>query len=260
MKAHFMHHVAGLLVSTFVFCASVPCEAGGFFRRSPEVGEWARYEIEMLMVIEFKDETVAGYDPIEFSGSLTLKCVGEATIEQTRCVWLESKLDVRNPLGNERWAVHKILVPVDQVAGDELIDHIVRGWRNHNFADDVSELVMDGREFQEDPWEYLLILSFSGAGDLVESQQQKSLTINNETVELTQCETGSLEEHQYDDARVSGEATWWPSADHPFGIAAAEQLWSANINQPFEAVIELAVDMDLKETGTEAVSDLPDHN
>jgi hypothetical protein len=253
-----------ILLIGFLGCGNIS-EAGGFFRRVPEVGEWARYDLVMVVLVTYPDENSPAPNFPEFTGTLTLKCVGEETINDVRHLWIESRLEFWSSDDIESdgsWMILKLLVPADHVTDRDLAPHVVRGWTHFISAEGVSEWNPSIPNLQEDPLHLVMLLSFPVGEEEVSREQNKTLTIDGEEVPLTRIETSPLAERDFEDshAHFSGEATWWPSDDHAFGIAAAEQLWNMDTQEPFAVLAEWGMQMDLVETGTDAVSDLPQNN
>ncbi len=233
--------------------------AGGFFRRLPEVGEWAKYDLVMLAVINVKDADVVLPEMPEMTGQLTLKCVGEEEVDEAPHLWLEARIDVVDPDGAEHWMVVKLLVPEDQVIDGDLSEHIIRGWTVRDDID-VKEFALDPQTLNEDPGWFSMMVAFPSSESSNGRRQNKTITIDGEDVQLTYNESGTLPTREFDDVSLSGEAIWWPSEGHAFGVAAAEQLWAYEMHQPIEIEMEYAMQMDLVETGIDAESDMPENH
>src|SRR5687767_629176 len=114
-----------LLCGLSALAAANDCFAGGFFRRVPEVGEWARYDYTTL----FTHYIGKPYEMSEeFKGSTLLKCVGEAVIDNQRHLWIECRHDGTLPDGSKYWGITKVLVPEDGLLSGMLTTENVRGW------------------------------------------------------------------------------------------------------------------------------------
>lgn len=245
----------------FTLLVASAASADGFFRRVPEVGEWARYELEIWGDISGKEDfDIQRAEELESSGELTLKCVGEETIDNVRHLWLEARLDVPDPGGTEHWMVYKALVPAEQVAGGDIIDHIVRGWVERDDVEGVNELVLDSNNLTEDPTIFGLMFAFPKCDRLAGRREDRTLTIGSEEVSLDHNETGTLVVRELEDVTISGETTWWPSEEHAFGIVSAEHRWRLDIHAAMGVRTAYTMQLDLAETGTDAASELPDHN
>lgn len=253
MRTQLLAIVAGL--SLF---AALDCQAGGFFRRVPEVGEWARYDMRFKRI---EDRTVPEGEPFvsrEVVGNLVLKCVAEADIDGHRCLWLEAAFDGSDEEQERGSLIVKILVPVDQLVETDVADHVVRGWIQE-LDSDVESLRFDNNEFNRGETWFAMLLAFSSSAETAGRRRTRTLTIHGVEVELSHCESGSFAEREFDDARLSGEATWWPSDEYAFGVAAAELTWR-EVRIPSERATEMEFWLELVATGTDAESDLPEYN
>lgn len=273
-----MYRAICVCVAAFALLASAPCHAGGFFRRVPEVGEWARYELTMKVAVREKP-SFSELDAPAMVGSLTLKCVGEETIDDVRHLWLEARMDIVDPgtgaavmqvidkdavevridEATEHYTLIKLLVPAEEVMGSDLAQHAVRAWCAGD-QEEPREMDLAGAAFLEEPAAFAIINAFPATRTLVGRRQRRTMTIAGEEVQLASNESGELVGQEFDDADITGEAVWWPSADHAFGIAAAELQWTIAMPEEVGPTVLYTSRMDLVETGTGAVSDLPDHN
>jgi hypothetical protein len=242
-------------------CCTAACgeiDAGGFFRRVPEVGEWARYDLTIDIVFPAKPDDDE-FDVPAMVGGLTLKCVGEEAIEEVRHLWLEARMNIADPDGTEHVTAVKVLVPANEIAGSDLTAHAVRAWC---VADKEQVLSMDvaGAASLEDPAALTVLIAFPASGVSSGRRETRTMTIDGEEVRLTAYELGDLPNRSGDDGDMSGEAVWWPGAEYAFGIAAAELRWTVTTPAPEEMTVQFTSRMNLVATGTDAVSELPDHN
>jgi hypothetical protein len=242
------------LIAGFGFLGAATCEADGFFRRIPEVGEWARYELTMESRISEKPENL---EVPEIVGSLTLKCVGEESIDDMRHLWLEARMDYDYYSGTSHSTLFKLLVPAEQIVDGDLKQAAVRAWCRESEAEPRA-LVVAGDAFLQEHAAIAVLNAFPASHSTAGRRQRKTMTIDGEEVQLAAYESGDLHPYELEVARIEGEAMWWPSADHAFGIAAAELRW--RVTAPEEQQQMSISRMELAETGTGAESDLPDNN
>ncbi len=234
------------------------CEADGFFRRVPEVGEWARYDLTMKVAFPAKPDD-AEFDVPAMVGSLTFRCVGEETIDDVRNLWLEARMDIADPDGTEHFTLIKLLVPADQIVEGDLTEHAVRAWCAGD-QEEVRAMDLAGGALLEEPAAFAVLNAFPASRVAAGRREARTITIDGEDVQLAAYETGDLPSREFDDADISGDAIWWPSADHAFGIAAAELRWIVMTPAPEEMTMQYTSNMNLVETGTDAESELPDNN
>jgi hypothetical protein len=112
----------------------------------------------------------------------------------------------------------------------------------------------------EEPAAFAVLNAFPASRVTSGRREPRTVTINGENVQLASYESGDLPSREFDDAEISGDAIWWPSAEHAFGIASAELRWSVTMPEPEEMAMTYTTRMNLAETGTDAESDLPDNN
>jgi hypothetical protein len=232
-------------------------EADGFFRRLPEVGEWAKYDFAMEVSTASKDGQIEISEAASH-GSLTLRCVGEEMIDDVPHLWLEADFEVIDYEGGEHWAIAKVLVPADQIVEGRINAHIMRGWSAAD-TEEPRALILDGENFDREPSAFSLMIAFPDSHISAARRAAHTVTVSGEEVELAHCETGDVPRREFTEANLVGEATWWPSADLAFGIAAAEQVWTSTMPDQPEPIL-MTLRMDLAEFGTEAESDLLDNN
>lgn len=253
-----MRTLSIMLLWCCCFAACGEIEAGGFFRRVPEVGEWARYDMRFKRIEDRRTPEGESFVSREVVGNLILKCVGETNIDQHRCLWLEASFEGSDEEGESGSLIVKVLVPADQIVGADLADHVVQGWIRE-LDSDVESIQLDHDEFSRGETWFAMLLAFSSSAETAGRRHLRTLTIDGVEVELSHCESGSFAEHEFLDAHLSGEATWWPSDDYAFGVAAVELTWR-EVRIPSERATEMKFWLELVATGTDAVSDLPDHN
>jgi hypothetical protein len=248
-----MRNAINLCVAAAALALSARCEAGGFFRRVPEVGEWARYELTLVSSFGKSDDS-----SVTHTGALVVKCVGEETIEERRHLWIELHCEMKVSADNESHDVTKVLVPEDEMLTDTLTADDIRGWQSQNKRD-PEELTFSSDELQGDTGGSAL-LYFNPDAPTTARMDSRTVVVNEEEIELTYSEHGLLPVREYTDDIMSGEITVWPHDDLAFGIASMEfaQRQRHVEENPNETLNEIRYD--LVETGTDAVSELPDHN
>ena len=112
-----------LLLATVAACTLAPSvlPADGLIYQLPDDGTWARYDLKFTMV--------RGDQRREATGTLRVASVGKASADGKDGRWIEFRLDLMPPDGNEQTIIAKVLVPEEQLAaGKTPIDHIARGW------------------------------------------------------------------------------------------------------------------------------------
>jgi hypothetical protein len=231
--------------------------ADGFFRRVPEVGEWARYDLVIEVSTASKDGQIEIQEAASHGG-LTLRCVGEETIDDVPHLWLEARFDLVDYEGSEHWAIAKVLVQADQIVEGGINAHIVRGWSAAD-TEEPRALILDGGKFDQEPSAFNLMIAFPDSHISAGQRAAHTVTVAGEEIELAHCETGDVPRREFAECNLVGEATWWPNGELAFGVAAAEQAWTSTMPDQPEPIL-MTLRMNLAETGTDAESDLPDNN
>ncbi len=249
-------------------CAVSACsiaEADGMFRRVPEVGEWVRFVHSMTAQLSpmIVDKEVLESPASEaITGTLTLKCVGEEQIADSRHLWIEFRWTTNAEGISEQWVVGKVLVPETQIVEGDLMQHVVRGWSQSD-GGDVAEFNPATDEDGEDPVGFVAYMAFPNAHETIGGRQPRRLTINNEEVIANRSMAGDAAPREFKDWSVeSDHVRCWLSPDHGFGVAAIEREYVFENAGSEEDVyrVEYRVTMELTETGEDAESDLPEHN
>jgi hypothetical protein len=112
-----------ILLATVAACTLAPAvlPADGLIYQLPDDGTWAQYDLKFTML--------RGDQRREATGTLRVASVGKASADGKDGRWIEFRLDLMLPDGNEQTIIAKVLVPEEQlVAGKTPIDHIARGW------------------------------------------------------------------------------------------------------------------------------------
>jgi hypothetical protein len=104
------------------------------------------------------------------------------------------------------------------------------------------------------------MMLFGGSNPVAGQQAERTVVVNDVEVELDHLETGSASGHEFVDMSVNLAATWWPHEDLAFGIASADLVWTMTYANEILGDAQTDARFDLVATGTDAVSDLPDHN
>jgi hypothetical protein len=237
--------------------ASLTCEAGGFFRRAPEVGEWARYEIIYDMIADPEKPTLSSS---RYTGTMLLKCVGEETIDERRHVWIEQCYEMNLSEKFTHHSISKVLVPEEELLQGTLTPDDVRGW-NSSMKGKPEELTFSADNLLEDGGGSTVRFLNAGAMPSTAEMSSRTIVANGEEIELTYFENSPLPTREYEADVMTGEITIWPHDELAFGVASMDFV-SLQTHVMEESTSETLNEtrFDLVETGTGAVSELPDYN
>ena len=105
--------------------------ADGLLYQLPEDGSWVRFHVRMTME-PGGGEAEAG----KMTGALTMRSVGQETVEGDKCRWIELELVPDKPAGDQQAPPHgpphiimKVLLPEQNLQkGKEPLQHLVKGW------------------------------------------------------------------------------------------------------------------------------------
>jgi hypothetical protein len=226
-------------------CALAPtAHADGLIYKLPADGEQVRYEMEIAV-------TVGGQD-VATKGSVTVSSVGQATVDNEKCRWIEIKMIFKED-EQERITVAKMLIPENDLGqGKSAGEHLIRGW--------VKEGDMPPREFTDlkDPGA-LSIAAFL-AGPPKNPGELEKIEIDNAKMGKLSC-AGVTGEHELDGPNGTQIAINFENRLHekaPFGLVVAN--WKFELKSNGQTAVAGTFKLTLADTNTTALSELPDRN
>lgn len=238
-----------VVVTLIAFVATSPgtARAEGLVLQLPKEGAWAQFE--MIQVKGLVDSN-SGKTLIEdrtTQATLRISSVGSATVEKKSCRWIELKLE--EPMGDSiSTIILKLLIPDDHLKkGGDPAGNIMQGWVKG--GDKPVRPIGDGDSIP--------------VRMLVAGPEEKLTKLDPKVVE---CKAGKLKCDG-----LSGTSTWKDDNERnfnttyelrlhrksPFGVA----WWKSESD-----VVDKGARMTIKatssliESGTDATSELPDHN
>jgi hypothetical protein len=233
------------IISTVVLLLALTSSTGyadGLIHRLPEDGASVTYKMEMTMAL--------GGGAMASTGTLTVSSVGQTTVDDETCRWIEFKMKMK--MGKrERTIIGKVLIPeIHLISGKTPIDHVKKCWLKQG-DDDVLE-VKDVKGEMGGPMPVFL------SGPLKDAKKLKPEVIENKLGKLT-CKglAGRLEFKQgTGDGTADIETRLHASA--PFGVVTSNiHLKMSHDGQPGE---NISWTLKLAEVGKNAKSELPDAN
>ncbi len=234
--------------------------ADGFFRRLPAVGESATYETVLL--VTFHSEGNDAVDIPEFAGTLTLQCVEKTTIDEADYYWIEVLLAFESQTQPIEMTWKLLVAESDLVDGDP-IANFSRGWQSSSVESEPVELTAEMLKDSAAPTPLFLRAVFCGPdGEPEMLDQAQTVVLEGNEVRIDAAEHGDFAPDELTSSTdtvepLTGWGTWWLHDDAAFGVAQAEQLWT--FSDTSAGNISFALQYTLKETGSNAVSTLPDH-
>jgi len=127
----------GLLVSA-ALAQTVRADGAGLIYYLPDDGASVSYDFASTI-------PNGNGNPINLKWTLKLSSVGQTTVDDEKCRWIEVKT-VHNPGPDERVAIAKFLIPEKHLGkGKVAAEHIIRGWVK--FKDEEPQAVKDAQGF-----------------------------------------------------------------------------------------------------------------
>ena len=233
--------VAAIALATFL--AVTPARADGLLYQLPQDGTWARYEMEMVGVSPSGEEMKMG-------GSLTMSSVGKAEASGEPCRWIEVKMQMRRPDGDEQTIVAKALVPEKNLKrGENGWASMKKAWIKQPFNADPEQITeANGRDVGPLP-------AFL-AGPLSDSKDLEGIQVESGIGNL-QCAgvSGSLKINDGNaDVKIQMENRLNDMA--PFGVVTSTMQFE--VTRDGEVREKGTIHFKLAEVGKDAKSELPD--
>ncbi len=237
-----------LTVVAFVALPVGVVRADGLIVQLPKDGAWATFDMHQVKSLV---DRYTGGTLIEDSSSdcsLRVSSVGQAVVEGKPCRWVEFKI-LETLDGKMQSIIFKALIPEEHLkrGGDPEV-HIVRGW-----AKAYDKPIVPIKDVDKGPLGLLL------SGPLQDSKKLDSKVID--------CKAGKL-----NCDGLSGTTAWKDQAGRkfqttheirlhdksPFGVA----FWDSRTEMDDQVAARMTIKMTstFSESGTNAKSELPDHN
>ena len=237
----------GLLATLALLTFASGARADGLLYQLPEDGSWVRFHVTMTM--EHGDA-----EPGKMTGSLTMRSVGQETVEGDKCRWIELELipdkpgDQQAPPQGPPHIIMKVLLPESNLQkGKEPLDHLVKGW--------MKEGDEEPRELKDPNSEHTGPLPAFLSGPLRDVKELDKKTID---TKLGMLECPGITAHN---VYKQGEATTTVEFETrlhdkaPFGVVSSKLKYDSKRGDNEE---KGTLALDLEETGQDAKSSLPD--
>lgn len=234
-----------------MFCAAVAAigwstatRADGLVYRLPEDGAKVKYDLE------FKGGRAGGEERTG-TGSLTISSVGQETVDNEKCRWIEFRMATK--IGNdpgERVITSKLLIPEKHIGKDKSPgENIVRGWIR--MGEGPAQELKDLKQQIAGPLAAFLTGPLKDAKDLEKAEVESKLG-------KLPCagQTGTVSVEQ-GDAKVAVTFENRLHEKAPFGVVTAVMKFDVTRNGMTRE--GGTITMKLADVGTKAVSELPDN-
>jgi len=239
------------VVLTVIAIVALPVDAAradGLIVRLPKDGAWAEFDTHQVKSLADRNTGGKLIEDLSTDSSLRVSSVGGITVKGKTCRWIEFKLQEAHD-GVDRSIICKALIPEEALKkGEDPAGHIVRGWvkvydKAPQRIEDVDRLILQ------------MLLS---------SPLRDRKDLDSKVVD---CKAGQLK-----CAGLSGTTAWKDQAGRefkttheirlhdksPFGVAA----WDSQTAMDDQVAARMTITMTstLVESGTNATSELPNHN
>lgn len=212
--------------------------ADGLIYQLPKDGTFVLYDLDFKLT--------AGDQNIEAKGAFRVSSVGTVTENDKKCRWIEVKMTI-NAGGKDRVVIGKLLVPEENLkAGGNVFGSKIRGWVRLRENAEVKALDDDN----SGPMPAFL------CGPLNEAKELAAVVVDSKLGKL-ECKgvSGYTEfKDRGKDSRATFETRRHEKA--PFGVVSTVIKFARERNGELKQ--EADMKFTLKETGTDATSDLPD--
>ena len=218
--------------------------ADGLIYKLPAEGEQARYEMEIAV-------SVGGQD-VATKGSVTVSSVGQATVDNEKCRWIEFKMIFKED-DQERITIAKTLIPEKHLGqGKSAGEHLIRGW--------VKEADMPPQEFKDLKAPGALSVAAFLAGPPKNAGELDKIEIDNAKLGKLSCAgvTGDQEIDGPNGTQIGINVENRLHEKAPYGLVVAN--WKFELKSNGQVAVAGTFKLTLAEMNTTALSELPDRN
>jgi hypothetical protein len=232
--------IAGLFVSVI---AVQPLRADGLIYKLPDDGAQIRYEMELMLS--------AGGQETPAKGSVTVSSVGQTTVNDEKCRWIEIK-SIMSVDGQDHIQVMKSLIPEKDLGkGKSPLEHVVRTW----VKEDNGE-VLEVKDLNVP--QALALKAFLG-GTIKNPGELEKIKIDGKLGEL-EC-AGVTGDQEFEGPDGGAVAIHFENRLHekaPFGLVSAD--WKFEVKNAGQTFLTGTFKLTAADTSTTALSELPDKN
>lgn len=237
--------LAGLLaVPVLLHTAfSQSVRADGLIYQLPADGTSVRYNTEVTFVNNGQERML--------TGSLTISSVGQTTVDNEKCRWIEFKNVTKTDQG-ERIAIAKFLIPEKDLGkGKSPADHMLRGWVKQGDMEPVT--VSDPKSL---PGRMMLVGYL--AGPAPNAKELDKVEVDGPLGKLACAGVTGDQEFQRDNGSLSINFENRLNEKAPFGVVTA--VWKFERKTNGQVMGTGSSKMTLAEVNTTALTELPGKN
>lgn len=238
----------GLLAALAILTFASGARADGLLYQLPEDGSWVRFHVTMTM------EHGEG-EPGKMTGSLTMRSVGQETVEGDKCRWIELELIPDKAEGDQQAPPHgpphiimKVLLPEKNLkSGKEPLERLVKGWMKE--GDKEPDELKDPNSERTGPLPAFL------SGPLKDIKELDKKTIDTKLGMLECRGITANDTYKQGEAVTTVEFETRLHDKAPFGVVRSKMQYDSKRGDHEE---KGTLVLDLEETGQDAKSSLPD--
>ncbi len=239
MRPMFLFATVILMHAAFMQSA----RADGLIYQLPADGTSVRFDTEVTFTNNGQERML--------QGSLTISSVGQATVDNEKCRWIEFKNVTKTDQG-ERIAIAKFLIPEKDLGkGKSPGDHMLRGWVKQGDMEPVA--VSDSKSL---PGRMMLVAYL--AGPAPNAKDLDKTEIDSPLGKLACSGVTGDQEFQRDNGSLSINMETRLHEKAPFGVVSA--LWKFERKTNGQVMGTGSSKMTLAEVNTTALTELPGKN
>jgi hypothetical protein len=237
--------LSGLLAAPFLMQGTLApmVRADGLIYKLPADGMSARYDSETTFVNNGQEQTR--------KGTLTISSVGQTTVDNEKCRWIEFKNVFKTDQG-ERITIAKCLIPEKDLGkGGSPGEHMIRGWVKQ--GDMEPQAISDIRSSQG----RMMLVGYL-AGPAPNARELDKTEIDGVLGKQACAGVAGEQEFQRDNGALSINFENRLHEKAPFGVVSA--VWKFEAKNNNGQVRSGTSKMTLVEVNTTALTELPGQN
>lgn len=214
--------------------------ADGLIYQLPDDGGQVRYDMAITLMVDSKEQNI--------KGSVTVSSVGQVTVEDEKCRWIEIKM-ISITEGQEQPVTTKMLIPEKHLGkGKSPADHLIRVWLKDGDAE--AQEIKDFKALE------LLATRAFLAGPLKNPGELEKIEIDGKLGKLPCAGATGDQEFEFGTATLGINYENRLHEKSPFGVVAAN--WKIEIKNNGQALGTGTFKLTLTDTSNTALTELPD--
>jgi hypothetical protein len=229
--------LGGLLI---IAALAQPACAEGLIYQLPDDGAQVRYDMAIGLTADGQEQNI--------KGSVTVSSVGQMTVGDEKCRWIEIKM-ISTTEGQDRPLTAKMLIPEMHIGkGKSPAEHLIRAWLKEGDAE--AHEVTDFKSL-----EFLPMRTFL-AGPLQNPGELEKIEIDGKLGKLSCAGATGSQDFEFGTAVLSINYENRLHEKAPFGLVATD--WKFDVKNNGQSVAKGTFKLTLTDVSTTALSELPD--